>query len=101
MKSANALMWAMAMAMAASWPAPAVTAQETSTTPPAEPATPVADVKSMFPLRDRIKVRGGGQLSGELVDEAYADPASGKTMIALRSPSGGQIMLEKSRVDRA
>ncbi len=98
MKSAKARSWVLAWTMAASWPAPAVTAQEASATPPSESAAPVAEDNSLFPLRDRIKVRGGGQLSGQVVDEAYADPASGKTMIALRSPSGGQIMLEKSRV---
>lgn len=44
--------------------------------------------------------KSGGELAGELLKD-YRDPESGRTLIAFRSPSGGQFLLEKSRVARA
>jgi len=51
-------------------------------------------------VEDTIIVKSGGTLAGQLRADEYKDPESGKIMVALETPSGGQIMLEKSRVAR-
>ncbi len=44
---------------------------------------------------DTVAIKSGGTLAGVVKAREYKDPATDKTVIALETPSGGQIMLDK------
>lgn len=87
--AARQLVWASFLALVVA--TATAMGQEPSETPTS------ADSRPAVRIPDRIKVRGGGELSGHLLED-FTDPTTGDVMLPLVSPSGGQLLLQKSRV---